>query len=168
MNPDDDQDDLEPEVAVELDEATETKPTENRRRRRRVGSRPKVMARRALKVAVQAEYVAPIPKDVLATRPKTRGDCRGGQRPCPWASCKYHLFLSVNPENGSIVLTFPDHELWDIPESCALDVAERGGITLEEVGVIMNLTRERIRQVEVKGLLMLKVADGLRDIADED
>ncbi len=36
-------------------------------------------------------------------------------------------------------------------------MAERGGITLEEVGEIMNLTRERIRQVEVRGLLKLKM-----------
>ena len=40
-------------------------------------------------------------------------------------------------------------------ETCALDVADRGGTTLEEVGAIMNLTRERIRQVEVKGLAKL-------------
>jgi DNA-directed RNA polymerase sigma subunit (sigma70/sigma32) len=42
-------------------------------------------------------------------------------------------------------------------ETCALDVADRGGITLEEVGEILNLTRERIRQVEVFGLEKLKI-----------
>jgi len=31
-------------------------------------------------------------------------------------------------------------------------------VTLEEVGEILNLTRERIRQVEVRGLLKLKMA----------
>ena len=31
-----------------------------------------------------------------------------------------------------------------------------GGITLEEVGAILNLTRERIRQVEVRGLYKIK------------
>jgi DNA-directed RNA polymerase sigma subunit (sigma70/sigma32) len=35
-------------------------------------------------------------------------------------------------------------------------VADRGGITLEEVGAILNLTRERIRQVEVRGLAKIK------------
>ena len=34
-----------------------------------------------------------------------------------------------------------------------IDVADRGGLTLEEVGALTNLTRERIRQVEVSGLL---------------
>ena len=38
----------------------------------------------------------------------------------------------------------------------SLDVADRGGITLEEVGAILNLTRERIRQVEVRGLHKIK------------
>jgi DNA-directed RNA polymerase sigma subunit (sigma70/sigma32) len=42
-------------------------------------------------------------------------------------------------------------------ETCSLDVADKGGITLEEVGEILNLTRERIRQVEVRGLLKLKM-----------
>jgi len=55
-------------------------------------------------------------------------------------------------------------------ESCALDVADRGGTTLEDVGAIMNLTRERIRQVEVKALAKLealKDVSGLRDFVEE-
>ena len=55
-------------------------------------------------------------------------------------------------------------------ETCALDVADRGGTTLEEVGAIMNLTRERIRQVEVKGLAKLQALgdmEALRDYVDE-
>ena len=72
----------------------------------------------------------------------------------------------MNPETGSIKLNFPDLEVWDMAETCALDVADRGGITLEEVGEILNLTRERIRQVEVKGLGKLREASenlGLQD-----
>jgi DNA-directed RNA polymerase sigma subunit (sigma70/sigma32) len=41
-------------------------------------------------------------------------------------------------------------------ETCSLDVADRGGITLEDVGAILNLTRERIRQVEVRGLVKIR------------
>ena len=55
-------------------------------------------------------------------------------------------------------------------ETCALDIADRGGTTLEEVGAIMNLTRERIRQVEVKGLAKLAALrdmTALRDYVDE-
>ena len=55
-------------------------------------------------------------------------------------------------------------------DSCALDVADRGGTTLEDVGAIMNLTRERIRQVEVKALAKLEALRdmmALRDFVDE-
>lgn len=93
-------------------------------------------------------------------RPKTREECRGHARPCPWVGCKHHLYLDVNPETGSIKINFPDLEPWELQHTCALDVAERGGITLEEVGEIINLTRERIRQVEVRGLLKLKLNGG--------
>jgi len=99
-------------------------------------------------------------------RPVSRDLCATGTRPCPYVSCKHHLYLDVNPDTGSIKLNFPDLEVWEMAETCALDVADRGGITLEEVGEILNLTRERIRQVEVKGLQKLRVAAeslGLQD-----
>ena len=73
-------------------------------------------------------------------------------RPCLYVSCRHHLYLDVNPQTGSVKFNFPDKEVWELGESCALDVAERGGSTLEEVAQIMNLTRERIRQIEIKGL----------------
>jgi Sigma-70, region 4 len=92
-----------------------------------------------------------------AGRPKVRADCGSGPRPCPYVSCKFNLYVDVNPRTGSVKMNFPDKEIWELADTCALDVADRGGITLEEVGAIMNLTRERIRQVEVRGLLKLKM-----------
>ena len=103
-------------------------------------------------------------------RPQMRMDCVGGERPCPFVSCKHHLFLDVSAKTGAIKLNFPDLEVWEMNETCALDVADRGGTTLEEVGAIMNLTRERIRQVEVKGLAKLQALKdmmALRDYVDE-
>lgn len=91
-------------------------------------------------------------------RPRTRGDCSSDERPCPWVSCKHHLFLDINPITGTIKLNFPDLEPWELAESCALDVADRGEHTLEEVGLLTNLTRERIRQLEVRGLLTVKAS----------
>jgi hypothetical protein len=85
-------------------------------------------------------------------------------------SCKHHLYLDVSARTGAIKLNFPDLEVWEMTETCALDVADRGGTTLEEVGAIMNLTRERIRQVEVKGLAKLSALrdmTALRDYVDE-
>jgi hypothetical protein len=103
-------------------------------------------------------------------RPRQRTDCVDGPRPCPFVSCKYHLFIDVSPRTGAIKLNFPDLEVWDMGESCALDVADRGGTTLEDVGAIMNLTRERIRQVEVKALAKLEALRdmmALREYVDE-
>lgn len=71
-------------------------------------------------------------------------------------SCKHSLYLDINPETGSIKLNFPDVEPWELVESCALDAAERGGLVLEDVAVLMNLTRERVRQVELAGFHALK------------
>ncbi len=95
-------------------------------------------------------------QEMEARRPRSRSECATAQRPCMFISCKHHLYLDVNPSTGSIKLNFPDKEVWELDETCALDVADRGGITLEEVGSIMNLTRERIRQVETRGLLKLR------------
>lgn len=93
-------------------------------------------------------------------RPSHRGECRQAARPCPWVSCKYHLYLDIVPQSGSIKLNFPDLEVWEMAETCALDVADRGGITLEEVGTLLNLTRERIRQVEHSGVQKLNAILG--------
>ena len=127
-----------------------------RRRRRRTRPRSKTIAMKRLtreELRVGAMMYPPV--DI--PRPTSREECRGEARPCPWVACKHHLYLDINPETGSIKINFPDLEPWELQHTCALDVAERGGITLEEVGEIMNLTRERIRQVEVRGLLKLKM-----------
>jgi hypothetical protein len=103
-------------------------------------------------------------------KPRTRAECAEGPRPCPFVSCKHHLYIDVSPRTGAIKLNFPDLEVWELNESCALDVADRGGTTLEDVGAIMNLTRERIRQVEVKALAKLEALsdmESLRDYVDE-
>ena len=94
------------------------------------------------------------PEDV--DKPENRGHCQSMPRPCPFVSCTHHLYLDVNPESGAIKLNFPHLEVWEMKETCALDVADKGGITLEEVGEILNLTRERIRQVEVRGLAKMR------------
>lgn len=80
-------------------------------------------------------------------KPKTREQCVQGIRPCPYVSCKYHLYLDVT-EIGSLVSNFPDLEVWDMKESCTLDIAEGGCATREKVGEALNLTRERARQIE--------------------
>jgi hypothetical protein len=90
------------------------------------------------------------PDDV--ERPWSRGDCQDGARPCPWVSCRYHLYLDVDRGSGSLKLNFPDREPWELEETCSLDVADRGGETLERVGELIHVTRERTRQIEVAAL----------------
>jgi hypothetical protein len=87
-------------------------------------------------------------------RPKTRGDCASVPRPCPFVACSMNLYLDTS-EMGSIILNFPHLEPGQMPaeQSCALDLADQGNMTLEEIAVVTNLTRERIRQIELKALL---------------
>ncbi len=99
-------------------------------------------------------------------RPTSRSECKDMERPCPFVSCKYHLYIDVHPVRGSIKLNFPDLEVWEMSETCALDIADRSGITLEEVGEIMNLTRERVRQVETAGLGKLQAVDDIKRLKE--
>ena len=90
-------------------------------------------------------------------RPRTRSDCADVPRPCPWVGCRHNLYLDAKP-GGSIQYNFPDLDPDEmVPEfSCALDVADLGGLTLEELGNKMNLTRERIRQIEMQAVARLR------------
>ena len=124
--------------------------------------RPPLGSARTMQVhTLTGEAHPPIPYE----RPLTRAECEDGVRPCPYVSCKHHLYLDVNPETGSLKLNFPHLEPWEMRESCALDVAERSGITLEEVGAIVNLTRERVRQVEVRATAKLRRLSALDSFA---
>jgi hypothetical protein len=175
-NRDDEDDELEGQDGIESDAANEDDGAEDvadgaaaadgelppavsrkvRRRRRRTRPRSKTIAmKRLTRDELRQGALMYPPVDI--PRPTSRAECREELRPCPWVACKHHLYLDINPETGSIKINFPDLEPWELKHTCALDVAERGGITLEEVGEIMNLTRERIRQVEVRGLLKLKM-----------
>lgn len=107
------------------------------------------------------------PEDPTALRPVVRAECEGGHRPCPFVSCRYNLFLDVTPKTGAIKFNFPDLEPGDLETSCALDIADAGGATLEDVGAMMNVTRERVRQLEVKALAKLeRRVEKLREFAD--
>lgn len=123
-------------------------------------ARKHTLSAKALRQAARAHVHEPGDVELLHeladNRPATRADCEAGERPCPFLSCRYHLYLDITPAGG-ITLNFPDLELHEMAETCALDVADRQGITLEHVGSLMNLTRERIRQIEVKAAARLGI-----------
>lgn len=73
----------------------------------------------------------------------------------------------MNPVTGGLKINFPGMEVDQLEETCALDVAERGGLTLKEVGDLVSLTRERIRQVEVSAMKKLLVECQKEEARDE-
>ncbi len=94
-------------------------------------------------------------------RPSCRAECATIQRPCAFVSCRYHLYLDVNPRTGRIKFNFPGLGVNQIAVSCALDVAEAGPWTLEEIGGRLNITRERARQLTEQALA--KIREGLAE-----
>jgi hypothetical protein len=140
-------------------------PRAPRRRARRSRPRARTTPRKLLtRDALREGALLYPPVDI--PRPISRADCISAPRPCPWVACKHHLYLDVNPESGSIKINAPELEPWELKHTCTLDVAELEGITLQEIGEIMNLSRERVRQVVFGGLLKLRtVGAELRPVA---
>lgn len=97
----------------------------------------------------RARRALPVNND-LPTRPLARAEClpggRNAARPCPYVSCRYHLLLDVR-RTGSIKLNFRTSDVTRLSETCALDVAERGAHSLDQLGRLMGVTRERVRQI---------------------
>jgi len=63
--------------------------------------------------------------------PKTRGECAGIPRPCPFTQCRYHLQRQT---------------------PCVLDVADRGGQGQRAVAKLLRLSHARVQQIEVVAL----------------
>ena len=94
-------------------------------------------------------------------RPQLRGECEPGgwneARPCPFVGCKHHLFLEVLPTGNIKQRMSIEVYLGGDRPSCVLDVAGRGGLTLEAVGEQLDVTRERIRQIELDALYAMEL-----------
>ena len=126
-------------------------------------TRSTVIPLKAVKRLVKQDAAAEGPP-TSARRPQTRADCIDGVRPCPWVSCRHNLYLDVT-QAGGLKLHFPDKEAQEMEHSCALDVAEQGPVTLERIGGMLDLTRERVRQIESAALQRLRDTDGLEPAA---
>lgn len=91
-------------------------------------------------------------------RPVDRDQCRHGVRPCPFVGCRHHLYLNYpdGRDHRGVVVNFPALEPWEIPETCALDVADRGDLSLEEVGLLLNLSKSGVEKIVNKALAVLR------------
>ncbi len=79
------------------------------------------------------------------SRPKTRGECVNGVRPCPWAGCRHHLLLDVKAKGRlEMYADEPDQ----LAETCSLDVADRGGESNRDVAALIGgvTTRQAVQE----------------------
>ncbi len=90
--------------------------------------------------------------------PLTREHCANIPRPCPHVSCRHHIYLDVV---GKDIIRNSAVPLWEMTDSCSLDVAERGGVTLETVAELMGVTTDGARKIQERALLKL---DAIRDM----
>ena len=94
-------------------------------------------------------------------RPRTRGECVDGPRPCPWVGCRHHLAIDINT-SGHPRIAFGIDDDGDVRlagptgDSCSLDVADAGSLTLDDLGAVLAVTRERARQIEGPAVELLK------------
>lgn len=97
--------------------------------------------------------------------PATRADCPPpASGPCPYVSCRHHLWLvesrdrAGNPARGAQGdAAFKASTM----ESCALDVAELGAASYEEIGALLGVDHTRVRQIEEDALEKL-AAQGVK------
>jgi len=113
--------------------------------------------------------------DVDAPRPRVRADCAGAERPCPRVACRYHRFLDVDDDRKGSHVKFPFPGVLDLETmrveamegSCVLDLARDGYRSLEEVGELLNLTRERVRQIEESALRKLRADPATQELVQD-
>jgi hypothetical protein len=90
-------------------------------------------------------------------RPRTRGECADGPRPCPWASCRHNLAVDVVDDlrrHGAPPEVI-EHEIPDGRPSCALDVADEGAEDGPAVADMLGVSRQFIHLIVETALTRL-------------
>lgn len=89
-------------------------------------------------------------------RPRQRCQCINHNGPCPFVSCKHHLYLDVDSDTGEIIFNFPGKEVWELQETCALDAADKKGLSDAEVAALMGLNVARFSVLKERTLRKVK------------
>ena len=128
-------------------------------------------------------------------RPRTRGGCQAGPRPCPWVACEYHLLLEhgkrtskvrlgASHKSPGLILNLPraragrrrhlpssaaaelvrvwiddaEEILWGMPDSCELDVADRGEASPRSVQQHTGRNASSVRAIFSQGRSRLQTS----------
>lgn len=123
--------------------------------------------------------LGPYGGDYPDERPRTRGECYGMPRPCPFASCRHHLLHDAHRTiDGTPRLRILHDDPTTMVNTCALDVAdgfsylpdpsEDQGIhnpsdgsvqtDLHEIGALCGIGTERVRQTLQRVQRILRAA----------
>lgn len=81
-------------------------------------------------------------RELEEARPKTRGDCVDGIRPCPFISCKFNTYIAHITQRGEVKTPFAQDVTELTVSNCALDYS---GATWEEIGEATGVDREAAR-----------------------
>jgi DNA-directed RNA polymerase specialized sigma24 family protein len=84
-----------------------------------------------------------------------------GAGKCQNAQCRYSLL-----QERTQIDSWPKEEFDELvdalPSTCALDLADLGGMRLEEVAMVMGMARPRIEQLEILALRKLAKSREIR------
>lgn len=97
-------------------------------------------------------------------RPRTRAECADIPRPCPFVTCRHHLYIDAHKGRARVAFA---GEVSDMPadRSCALDVADDVAdgepLSLDDISAAVGLSREAVR------LVVVRVEGKLREVGRE-
>lgn len=88
-------------------------------------------------------------------------------RPCPKFSCPHHLWVEDErrgrPHHGQS----PPPKIVERKESCAIDLANHGEQTTDQVAGTMRITAERVNQIEDRALVKVAATSTIQQYVED-